>query len=724
MRSYWALILIDLKLALRNRSVLFFNYLFPVIFFLVFAQFMGAALGGGIPFVVGMVFILGILGNGLFGAGLRAAQEREADILRRFKVTPISPTPILVASMVTGWIVFIPTIAIVMGMAHFYYGMPLPERWLSLFAMISLGVIAFRAIGLIVASVANSVQESNILVQLLYMPMLFLSGATFPVSSLPGWARVVAQFLPASYLVTGFQGVFYRKETLAANASSVAALIATTILATFVSTQLFRWEKDEKIRSSAKLWVLGVLLPFFVLGSYQLWSRDHLRKADALWRDLRRRETLLIRDARVFVGDGRVFEASAVLIEDGRIARVFVSKRPDPADWNAELIEAAGKTLLPGLIDLHVFLGATGGAPGAPVADEDPNQATARALAAYLYCGITAVRSIGDPMEKAVELRRRVASGETLGTEVFAAGPTFITGGESSDAARRSAGILQMMAQRQSLSMPSSVDAARAQVRDLAARGVDAVAAALGPGADLGILQGLGDEAALRHLPLIVRTSSARETRDALAAGAATIELGSDSDLVPQEVFVSMAGGETVYVPTLSRLEAELSLRTGNESLLERSLLQQVGPVPLIQRTRQELRSTPPPAPEDVAQLETRMALVRANLLRALGAGVLLAAGSQAGSPLVLHGPTVQRELALWVEAGVPPATALQAATHHAAKSLGAANRLGLIEEGFDANLLLVNGNPLADITDLDRISLVIYHGERLPRSRLLRSEP
>jgi ABC-2 type transport system permease protein len=270
--------------------VLFFNYLFPVIFFLVFAQFMGAALGGGIPYVVGMVFILGILGNGLFGAGVRATQEREANILRRFKVAPVSPTPLLVASIITGWVVFIPTVVIVLGMAILVYEMPMPERWLSLFVLISLGVIAFRAIGLIVASVANSMQESNILIQLLYMPMLFLSGATFPISSLPEWARVVAQFLPASYLVTGFQGVFYRQETLLENWSSVLALVATTILATFVASQLFRWEKDETIRSSAKLWVLGVLFPFVVLGCYQIWSQDQLGKADQLWEKLQQQE--------------------------------------------------------------------------------------------------------------------------------------------------------------------------------------------------------------------------------------------------------------------------------------------------------------------------------------------------------------------------------------------------------------------------------------------------
>ena len=108
MRAYLALIKIDLKLALRDRSVIFFNYLFPLIFFFVFAEMMGSARGGGIANVVTMVLTIGILGNGLWGAGMRAVQEREKNILRRFKVTPISPAPILVASMVTGWLIYLP----------------------------------------------------------------------------------------------------------------------------------------------------------------------------------------------------------------------------------------------------------------------------------------------------------------------------------------------------------------------------------------------------------------------------------------------------------------------------------------------------------------------------------------------------------------------------------------------------------------------------------------
>jgi ABC-type multidrug transport system permease subunit len=125
MKSYLALNKVDLKLAFRDKAVIFFNYLFPLIFFFVLRA-SEAERGGTISYVVSLVLVLGILGNGLFGAGLRAVQERETNILRRFKVAPISPAPLLVASLVSGWVIYIPIVLLVLGLAHFIYGMPVP----------------------------------------------------------------------------------------------------------------------------------------------------------------------------------------------------------------------------------------------------------------------------------------------------------------------------------------------------------------------------------------------------------------------------------------------------------------------------------------------------------------------------------------------------------------------------------------------------------------------
>src|SRR6476659_9205489 len=126
MRAFLAFLKIDLKLAMRNRAVLFFNYLFPLMFFFIFGFAFHAKQGGTAVIVVTMVTTIGILGSGFFGAGMRAVQEREENILRRYKVTPITPVPLLCASIVMGVILYIPSVAAMLFLSHSIFGMPYP----------------------------------------------------------------------------------------------------------------------------------------------------------------------------------------------------------------------------------------------------------------------------------------------------------------------------------------------------------------------------------------------------------------------------------------------------------------------------------------------------------------------------------------------------------------------------------------------------------------------
>ena len=162
--SYLAMAAINLKLTFRDRTVIFFNYLFPLVFFFIFAQLFHAEQGGAIIQVLTMVLNIGILGSGFFGAGIRAVQEREANILRRFKVAPISAAPILVASLVTGLLNFLPSALMLVLLSHFIYGMEFPQRWFSLLIFVAIGSLAFRSLGLVIASVVNSMQESQIVI--------------------------------------------------------------------------------------------------------------------------------------------------------------------------------------------------------------------------------------------------------------------------------------------------------------------------------------------------------------------------------------------------------------------------------------------------------------------------------------------------------------------------------------------------------------------------------
>ena len=416
MKPYLALVRVNLRLALRERIAIFFNYVFPLIFFFAFGALMHAERGGVITQVVTMVLVIGILGNGLFGGGIRAVQDREQNILRRYKVAPISPTPLLVASVVTGWVLYMPAAIMTFVLARIVYGQPFPAHWISLLVLVSAGVIAFRAIGLIIASVANSSQESQILVQLVYLPMLFLSGTTFPVTLLPSWAQAAAHFLPATYLVTAIQGVLVHQETLAENGQALSVLLLTALVSGVLAAVLFRWEKEERLRTSAKLVLLAMVLPSLLFGAWQIRTRSEAGKVKALYRQMQRSGTLAIRGARIFTGDGRVISSGTVLVREGKIAGVYDGPAPD--DSRAEPIEAAGKTLLPGLIDASVDLAAPGGIYE-PASAYEPAAAAGRSLAAYLYCGVTGVRVAGDAPAMTATFATAIATGEILGPEVF-----------------------------------------------------------------------------------------------------------------------------------------------------------------------------------------------------------------------------------------------------------------------------------------------------------------
>ena len=144
----------------------------------------------------------------------------------------------------------------------------------------------------------------------------------------------------------------------------------------------------------------------------------------------------------------------------------------------------------------------------------------------------------------------------------------------------------------------------------------------------------------------------------------ASIEHGSFSDAIPDAVFARMAKNGIAYDPTLSVLEAIRDLSAGRADLLRRSLVQQAVSQKLLTGTRggdQSRRRSPTPSAP--AASTARSAIAQDNLRRAWKAGVPLVTGSDAGNMLVFHGPTVHRELQLWVEAGIPAAVALQAAT-------------------------------------------------------------
>ena len=171
--------------------------------------------------------------------------------------------------------------------------------------------------------------------------------------------------------------------------------------------------------------------------------------------------------------------------------------------------------------------------------------------------------------------------------------------------------------------------------------------------------------------------------------------------------------------PTLGVAQAYAQFFGGKSDMLNNSLVQQALGGSVLKSTREYIASGKGVNADKAALFQGAFEQGRANLLRAWKAGVPLAMGTDAGNPLVFHGPSMHHELQLWVQAGIPAEVALEAATRNAAILLRASQRYGTIRKGLEANLLLVDGNPLQDISATERISLVVFEGERLRRSEL-----
>src|SRR5205085_1358191 len=312
---------------------------------------------------------------------------------------------------------------------------------------------------------------------------------------------------------------------------------------------------------------------------------------------------------------------------------------------------------------VHVHLGASGG-----FYDDwskfDPAKSAERELEAYLFSGVTAVRSAGDGVSAMLKLRRQFGSGEKLGAELFLCGPLFTTeGGHGTEYGKFlpegfRAGFLADFVR-----LPKSADEARQQVDALAAQKIDAIKGVLEAGApgysfnrmDVNILRAVTEEAHAKQLPVAVHTGNAQDVVDAVSLPADSIEHGSFLDEISDATIAEMKAKGIAYDPTLSVVEALTGFARGDTSLLKRSLVQQV--------TRKELLEGTERAPsnpelnglrEGLKHYPMSLAVGGRNLLKAWHAGVLLVSGSDAGNFLVFHGPTIQHEIELWVAAGIP----------------------------------------------------------------------
>jgi len=276
-----------IQLTLRNKMFLFFSVIMPFGFFFLYAGVFARGIPQVVRYFLGPVLALTVMGS-FWGLSAALVMFREQGILRRFHVTPVTPSDMLASSVVANFVLTLPTVLIEFFFARTFFHVTHFGDVFSAFLLITVGTVSFASMGLVVASVTNTMQETQVINQLIWLPLIFLSGATVPLASLPQVVKRVGLFLPATYLVTGLQAAIY----WALAPWSVDVLLALGSLAVwglltfFLSAQLFRWEPESKIPRRAKLLAAATAIPFLLLGIWENRTNRTIAQAQAMFDSL------------------------------------------------------------------------------------------------------------------------------------------------------------------------------------------------------------------------------------------------------------------------------------------------------------------------------------------------------------------------------------------------------------------------------------------------------
>jgi len=371
----------------------------------------------------------------------------------------------------------------------------------------------------------------------------------------------------------------------------------------------------------------------------------------------------LYRGARIFDGGDRLRDGHAVLVDGGRIARV--APESEFAGFAGDVEECAGLTLLPGLIDCHMHLMLTGGPDQLGPVTSLPAASMAlhglKAAQSALMGGITTLRDVGGYRFIEMSVRDAINRGDFIGPTILCSGHIIVmTGGHAGRIGREADGPAEMLkAVREQLKGGADLIKLMA-TGGVATAGSDPSAAELTE-EEIAVACA---EAKRRNRRIAAHAHGAGGIRNAVLGGVTSIEHGKFLD---EDTVALMVRHGVYLVPTLS---------VGFRTLQNRDR----GTIPahIVEKT------------------EWSRERHRESLRMFHAAGGRIAMGTDAGTQYNMHGDSAF-ELALMVEAGLPAGDVLRSATVAAADLLGLPDR-GRIADGLVADLLVVSGDPLADI--------------------------
>jgi imidazolonepropionase-like amidohydrolase len=419
-------------------------------------------------------------------------------------------------------------------------------------------------------------------------------------------------------------------------------------------------------------------------------------------------QTTALRGARVIDGRGGApIDNATIVIRDGRIVAVGPSAGT-PVPSGAEVVDYAGKTIIPGLISNHSHVGIFVGLKAAP---ENYNRdAILRQLKQLEAYAVTTVMALGLNGPLFYELRPELHAGRLPGADLFGADQGIGVAGGQPSAAVVPVGENQV-------SRPDTVEMARESIRQMAARKTDMVkiwldsAGGLMPKLKPEVYSAVIDEAHKNGLRVAAHIYDLDDAKAVVRAGVDVIAHGVRDKPVDPE-FIDMMKARSVWYISTIVLDYTNYVFAEQPSWMREPFFQRaLHPAVRAQLDDADYRERMLGMP---ATAKNRAAVTtnKQNLKVVHDAGVRVGFGSDSGVGLRIPGVAEHLELALMVEAGLTPTQAITNATSNAAALLKLDDR-GVLASGKLADLVVLEGDPTADITNSRKIHAVWHRGKK-----------
>jgi len=233
----------------RSREAAIFVFLFPPLLFVLLASVFGDGTVDGEPtstYLVAGLIAYAAVNTSLGGLAITLVIRREYGILKRLRSTPLPAPVYLAAVLLSNLFVVALQSLVVVALGVLLFDANLPENWPAFLLALAIGAASFAGLGLAVAALVRSGEAIAAVVNVIILPMAFLSGSFGPTDDYPEVLRAIGDVLPLKYAVDAIEAVYLDNEPIWEQWSSLAAVAAWGVAGLIVAARRFTWEPRER----------------------------------------------------------------------------------------------------------------------------------------------------------------------------------------------------------------------------------------------------------------------------------------------------------------------------------------------------------------------------------------------------------------------------------------------------------------------------------------------